>query len=213
MRIRWTGNFCEKTLPTSFLPIKPVHGQITARSCLCWFWSNNILEREMRKIGMNSSMFNGQSANLTVLADMDQNILVKIPCFGLTLFPELDIQGIGGLEIFHLHGQTSLRMPVFPQDSVYNFGKRASLRRLRLLFEKQGNILVHNHRSRFLPLFTSGASGPPCRPFNGPRRLTFSRDRSYSFRISDPLDFVSFRAEMMQITSFLKISLTSNIRP
>lgn len=64
----------------------------------------DLLEGEMGNIRSIPGMFNGHGSDVSILVDMELNVLIEISGLCYFCLPELDVECIGVLKILDGHG-------------------------------------------------------------------------------------------------------------
>jgi hypothetical protein len=63
-----------------------------------------LFEGESRNTGPVTRMFDGDATNVAFFINIQECVFVEVASLSHSYRPKLDVQGIGVLEIFNLHG-------------------------------------------------------------------------------------------------------------
>jgi hypothetical protein len=70
-----------------------------------WLWLNgDLLEGEMWDVRSLVSMLNRQPADVPLIVDIQQSVLIEIASFCDLRLAKLDVERVGVLKILNLHG-------------------------------------------------------------------------------------------------------------
>src|SRR5437879_13603418 len=75
-----------------------------ARSVTSWKSGSDLFKREMREVGSFPSVLDSESTNVPLSIDVELGVRIEILGLDDAPGPELDVEGVGVLEVLDLHG-------------------------------------------------------------------------------------------------------------